>query len=152
MIIGIIRFWQIFVIDLVGNLTGTSLTTFMLCTVELMLAGLCINIPMLRPFYIRFRAKYKSSSADKSEPQNTFGSSHTGHLAQPRQGHHTTWIELVSSDLSKIVVAAANLIASKQDNNNDTGSNDDGGSERKLRNDNDNGGITVLKNWSVRRD
>lgn len=98
-IIGIIRFWQIFVIDLVGNLTGTSLTTFMLCTVELMLAGLCINIPMLRPFYIRFRAKYNSSSIDKSRQQNTFGYPHTGHLAQPRQGHHTTWIELVCTEI-----------------------------------------------------
>jgi hypothetical protein len=46
-VIGIVRFWQIFVIDLIGSLTGTSLTTFMLVTIELMLAGLCINIPML---------------------------------------------------------------------------------------------------------
>ncbi|KXH67555.1 hypothetical protein CSAL01_04323 [Colletotrichum salicis] len=71
-VIGIVRFWQIYVIDLIGNLTGTSLTTFMLCTVELMLAGLCINIPMLRPFYLRWRAKYKSSSLENSNSQSAF--------------------------------------------------------------------------------
>ncbi|KAJ4403693.1 hypothetical protein N0V91_006393 [Didymella pomorum] len=65
-IISLARFILIYAIDLIGNLTGTSLTTFMLCSIELMLAGLCINIPMLRPFYIRVRAKYKSSSMSGS--------------------------------------------------------------------------------------
>lgn len=99
-IIGIVRFWQIFVIDLIGNLTGTSLTTFMLCSIELMLAGLCINIPMLRPFYIRLRAKYKSSESGSRTRQTAFKSSRSVPLtdSQPEcgHGHHTAWIELVS--------------------------------------------------------
>ena len=43
---------QIYTIDLIGNLTGTSLITFMLCTVELMLAGLCINALQGLPVHI----------------------------------------------------------------------------------------------------
>ncbi|KAK4228583.1 hypothetical protein QBC38DRAFT_151112 [Podospora fimiseda] len=95
-IIGIVRFWQIYVIDLLGNFTGTSLTTFMLCSVELMLAGICINIPMLRPFYIRWRQKHKSSGDDSSYPHA--GSQRpTGNL--PTVGsapvnYTAAWIEL----------------------------------------------------------
>ncbi|KAK4458579.1 hypothetical protein QBC42DRAFT_340937 [Cladorrhinum samala] len=69
-LIGIVRFWQILTIDLLGNLTGTSLTTFMLCSIELMLAGICINIPMLRPFYLHWRRKYKSSGNDSYHSYN----------------------------------------------------------------------------------
>ncbi|KAK3989319.1 hypothetical protein QBC44DRAFT_291130 [Cladorrhinum sp. PSN332] len=95
-LIGIVRFWQIYVIDLLGNFTGTSLTTFMLCSVELMLAGICINIPMLRPFYLRWRQKHKSSGYDSSYPHP---GSHkpTGNV--PTVGsapgnYPATWIEL----------------------------------------------------------
>ncbi|KAF1922967.1 uncharacterized protein M421DRAFT_335586 [Didymella exigua CBS 183.55] len=97
-IISLARFIQIYTIDLIGNLTGTSLTTFMLCSIELMLAGLCINIPMLRPFYIRFRAKYKSSSVSSS---GGLGSHKQPGSRQPgapplRPDNYTAWIELVS--------------------------------------------------------
>lgn len=100
-VIGIVRFWQIYVIDLIGNLTGTSLTTFMLCTVELMLAGLCINIPMLRPFYLRWRTKYKSSSMENSNSHSGFNKgSRSGQLkVQPKPGQYTAWIELVRCHL-----------------------------------------------------
>ena len=85
-------------IDLLGNLTGTSGTTFMLCTVELMLAGLCINIPMLRPFYLQWRKKYKlttmSNSGRRSAPLSEPG---LGSSNQARPGHYTQWMELVRS-------------------------------------------------------
>ncbi|KAM0714578.1 hypothetical protein Q7P37_009874 [Cladosporium fusiforme] len=86
-IIGIVRFWQIYVIDLIGNLTGTSLTTFMLCSIELMLAGLCINIPMFRPFYIRSRGNHGKAS---------YATSESGVMASSQGGTpgHATWIEL----------------------------------------------------------
>ncbi|KAM5349722.1 hypothetical protein ACJ41O_006227 [Fusarium nematophilum] len=134
-VIGIVRFWQIFVIDLIGNLTGTSLTTFMLCTVELMLAGLCINIPMLRPFYLRLRAKYKSSQMSNSNEGSSFKGSGSGHLAggQPQIGIHTAWIELNGKD-------------------NETGSNDDGGSERNLTREHPNPEIQVSKRWDISRE
>lgn len=98
MIIGIVRFWQIFVIDLTGNLTGTSLTTFMLCSIELMLAGLCISIPKLRPFYLQWRAKYKSPTSDGVQESKgaAFKSSRSNHLAVNQENRgHMSWIELV---------------------------------------------------------
>lgn len=69
----------------------------MLCTVELMLAGLCINIPMLRPFYLQWRKTYKSQSG--SHNLSAIKRSNTGGLGshqQPRPGHYTQWMELVS--------------------------------------------------------
>ena len=102
-IIGIVRFWQIYVINLIGNLTGTSLTTFMLCSIELMLAGLCVNIPMLRPFYLRWRTKHKmSQGGSQAFNQGTggFKSIRSDPLAENQPAHgpakHTAWIELVS--------------------------------------------------------
>ena len=71
----------------------------MLCSVELMLAGLSINIPMLRPFYIRFRAKYsKSSSADRSGSYKASGSRQL-QLGDGRvtPANYQAWIELVRS-------------------------------------------------------
>lgn len=90
---------QIYTIDLIGNLTGTSLTTFMLCTVELMLAGLCINIPMLRPFYLRLRSKYKSNSMGNSGGHGSLKASGSRQLgdAPPRPANYMAWIELVSA-------------------------------------------------------
>ncbi|KAK1523006.1 hypothetical protein CABS01_16471 [Colletotrichum abscissum] len=134
-VIGIVRFWQIYVIDLIGNLTGTSLTTFMLCTVELMLAGLCINIPMLRPFYLRWRAKYKSSSLENSNSQSAFNKgSRSGQIkVQPNPGQSTAWIEL-------------------NDKEHETGSNDDGDSQRKLTREQTSTAIHVHTNWKITRE
>ncbi|KAK4189410.1 hypothetical protein QBC35DRAFT_514007 [Podospora australis] len=106
--IGIVRFWQMNVIDLFGNFTGTSFTTFMLCTIELMLAGICINIPMLRPFYLRWRHKYKSSNDCGSYPLNNSDLKTIGGTGDPTKrsgkkgshavgsvtGNYTAWIEL----------------------------------------------------------
>lgn len=74
----------------------------MLCSVELMLAGLSINIPMLRPFYIRFRAKYsKSSSADRSGSYNKASGSRQLQLGNGRvtPANYQAWIELVNTPL-----------------------------------------------------
>jgi hypothetical protein len=91
----------------------------MLCTVELMLAGLCINIPMLRPFYLQWRAKYKNSSIGTSGRVSALKRSNTGQLGsspnQPRPGHYTQWMELEDKELSSITVT-----------------HDDASSERKL--------------------
>ncbi|KAI4934477.1 hypothetical protein J4E85_002334 [Alternaria conjuncta] len=115
-VISIARFVLIFTVDLINNLTGTSGTTFMLCTVELMLAGLCINIPMLRPFYLQWRKTYKSQSG--SHNLSAIKRSNTGGLGshqQPRPGHYTQWMELHDKDQTNITVTG-----------------DDASSERKL--------------------
>ncbi|KAL2163793.1 hypothetical protein VTH06DRAFT_5852 [Thermothelomyces fergusii] len=135
-LIGIVRFWQIFVIDLVGNLTGTSLMTYNLCTIELMLAGICINIPQLRPFYLRWRQRRKASqsgsrsdgTADISGSKSRYFATATGKLSHKSHKDNNTWIELAFQQ--------------------DAGSNDDDGeSERKLTRGAD--GIYVSTDFSV---
>ncbi|KAF4831246.1 Satratoxin biosynthesis SC1 cluster protein 4 [Colletotrichum tropicale] len=134
-VIGIVRFVLIFTIDLIGNLTGTSITTFMLCTIELMLAGLCINIPMLRPFYVRWRARYKSSSMENSNEQSGYKHGSSNQLkVQPKPGQYTAWIELNDKD------------------GHETVSNDDGGSERNLTRGQPSDAIHVKTNWKITRE
>ncbi|KAF1942418.1 hypothetical protein EJ02DRAFT_454282 [Clathrospora elynae] len=130
-VISIARFALIYTINLIGNLTGTSLTTFMLISVELLLSGLCINIPMLRPFYLQWRAKYKSTSMSNSSGLKR---SVTGQLAsgQPRAGHYTDWMELEDKDNGNITVT-----------------HDDASSERKLTNDQPFDAIHVSKDFVV---
>ncbi|KAH6633054.1 hypothetical protein C7974DRAFT_163968 [Boeremia exigua] len=132
--ISLARFIQIYTIDLIGNLTGTSLTTFMLCTVELMLAGLCINIPMLRPFYIRLRAKYKSTSTGSSGGQGSHkvsGSRQLGDVAA-RPVNHMAWIELADKDQIMLTT-------------------DDASSERNLTMHQPDEGIHIQKDWVISR-
>ncbi|KAK0726434.1 hypothetical protein B0T21DRAFT_292939 [Apiosordaria backusii] len=116
-VIGLVRFGQIFVIDMASNFTGTSMTTFMLCTVELMLAGIVINIPMLRPFYLRWRQKHKSSNDNTAyaDPGTLKGvrSGKTTPLPSVK-GNYSAWIEL------------------DDDKDRDSESNHDDRSERKL--------------------
>jgi hypothetical protein len=156
-IIGIVRFWQIFVIDLIGNLTGTSLTTFMLCSIELMLAGLCINIPMLRPFYLRWRTQRKmSQGGSQAFNQGTggFKSIRSDQLADNEPAHgpakHTAWIELVSRNRNRKSTKKGTWAnASREDDKeHDTLNDDDSGSQRKLTCDQPSA-IHVSKNWSV---
>ncbi|OHE99332.1 hypothetical protein CORC01_05373 [Colletotrichum orchidophilum] len=71
-VIGIFRFWQLLVVNIGGNLTGTSLTTFMFCTVELMLGGLCTNVPTLQSFYVQWRAKRRASELEDANSQSEF--------------------------------------------------------------------------------
>ncbi|KAK4651941.1 hypothetical protein QC762_606935 [Podospora pseudocomata] len=116
-VIGLVRFGEIFVIDMIGNFTGTSFTTFMLCSIELMLAGICINIPMLRPFYTRWRKKYKSSADNSGYADPSTGQGARSGKATPLpsvKGNYNAWIEL------------------EDDKDRDSDSNNDGCSERKL--------------------
>ena len=104
-IIGIVRFWQLSVVKISENMTGTSLTTYTLCTLDLLLAGLCINIPMLQPFYLRFRSKYKNSQLSGTNGQESSRNPREGqqdHQQQqqhprlrPNRGDYSAWIELV---------------------------------------------------------
>lgn len=84
----------IFQIDLVDNLTGTSLSTIMLCSLELMFAILCTNIPMLRPWYRRWRREDSHQSNENFESQfRTIG-------RIGKSGHSINAFEMVSRRLS----------------------------------------------------
>jgi len=128
-IIGIVRFWRISVIDLIGNLTGTSLTTFMLVPMELMLGGLCINIPMLRPFYNNWK-KAHNSSHGSSHGKASYVTTDSGLFAERQGGTqgHAAWIELVSyADIRK----DATTLIDYNDKENENGHDSDTGSQRK---------------------
>ena len=111
-------------------------------TVELMLAGLCINIPMLRPFYLQWRAKYKNSSIGTSGRVSALKRSNTGNLGsipnQSRPGHYTQWMELHDKEHTNVTVT-----------------HDDASSERKLTADSpppfDMSAIQVSKDFVVTR-
>jgi hypothetical protein len=141
-----------FSIDLTGNLTGTSLTTFMLCSIELMLAGLCINIPMLRPFYLRWRTKHKLSENSESNnmQQSNFKSYRTDPLdvRPPGQRNHTAWIELVSHLARYNVISTRSRLIRQDDKDMETCNNDDGSSERNLTAE-EPSVIHVSKDWTV---
>jgi hypothetical protein len=139
-----------FAIDLIHNLTGTSLTTFLLCSIELMLAGLCINIPMLRPFYLRWRTKHKLSENSGSNNQSGFKSYRTDPLEvrPPGQRNHTAWIELVSRFVQYNVMSNQWRLIRQDDKDMETCNNDDGSSERNLTAE-EPSVIHVSKNWSV---
>ncbi|KAJ4354766.1 hypothetical protein N0V95_003539 [Ascochyta clinopodiicola] len=151
MIISLARFIEMYTIDLAGNLTGTSLTTFMLCTVELMLAGLCINIPMLRPFYIRLRAKYKSSSMSASGALGSHKASDSRQLGavQARPANYMAWIELVSQLYVNMYRNVSN--SSKADKDQTMVTCDDASSERKLTLDQPSDAIHIQKDWVISR-
>ena len=104
-----------------------------------MLAGLCINIPMLRPFYLQWRAKYKTQSMSNSGRVSALKRSGTGGLGsqQARPGHYTQWMELVSRTLSTRAASVlgemdANNLQHDKDHTNVTVTADDASSERKL--------------------
>ncbi|KAK4196581.1 hypothetical protein QBC40DRAFT_287048 [Triangularia verruculosa] len=118
-VISLVRFVEMFVIDMAGNFTGTSMTTFMLCSIELMLAGICTNVPMLRPYYLRWRQKYKSSHAssgyaDPSTLQGPKSGRATPLPPSVKDANYSAWIEL------------------DDDKDRDSESNHDDRSERKL--------------------
>ncbi|KAL6860630.1 hypothetical protein ACO1O0_004658 [Amphichorda felina] len=69
----------------------------MFCTVELMLTGLCINIPMLQSFYLLYRAEYKNSQLSGTPSQESSSRPREGQQVpplQPNRGDYSAWIEL----------------------------------------------------------
>ncbi|QDS70014.1 hypothetical protein FKW77_003597 [Venturia effusa] len=148
--ISLSRFIQLYTIDLVGNLTGTSLTTFMLCSLELILAGLCINIPMLRPFYIRLRAKYKNPSLGSGSGLGDHKVSKSWQISEIhiRPEKDLTWLELVSRSRTTVSqVEKADDLQDDKDQSIVTG--EDASSDRRFTSDQQQGGIHVRKDWTV---
>ncbi|EHA50584.1 hypothetical protein MCOR27_010324 [Pyricularia oryzae] len=148
-IIGIVRFVEMFTIDLQGNLTGTSLRTFMLCAIELCLAGFCTNLPMLRPYYRRWRNRHAPNGSSSGGGSRSMGKEVDGSGSrvpwtdriiggQRQQQNHQAWVELDAT----------------RDRSN-TKSNDDGDSSvRALTKDSDgagHGGIQMTTEWKVDR-
>ncbi|KAK2768529.1 hypothetical protein FQN54_000385 [Arachnomyces sp. PD_36] len=71
-------------------------STFMLSTVEVLIASLCTSIPTLRPFYLRWRRKYRSSRLSTNNGRTSQNASQSGRIihASTDSEHHRAWIEL----------------------------------------------------------
>ncbi|KAL8395860.1 hypothetical protein RB595_003348 [Gaeumannomyces hyphopodioides] len=75
-IVGIVRYHYLSTVDLRTNITGTMPLSLFTTIIELNLGIVCVSIPMLRPLYTRYRAKFSASKlsdeAQRSDLQ-TYG-------------------------------------------------------------------------------
>ncbi|ETS81523.1 hypothetical protein PFICI_06525 [Pestalotiopsis fici W106-1] len=84
-VIGIFRIVELTQVDLLSNITGTMGHTILLLGLELVFGIMCTNIPMMRPFYAKYRSR-KSSSKLLEEPKCRSQSNNTGsHASGARQ-------------------------------------------------------------------
>lgn len=143
--IAIWRLVTVFQLDIAANLTGTVELAVFLCTMETVLALLCINIPLLRPLYRRFIARQSSSKIAESAPNygtpNKYGTGRSG--AASRGGND---VELDSYSKDRGFERSVYV---------EEGHDGDSSSEKKL-NPYGRGGkkkeIVVKTEWTINRD
>ncbi|KAK7414537.1 hypothetical protein QQX98_006564 [Neonectria punicea] len=94
----IFRLIYISTVDLNGNITGTMPTTIFLFILEPNLAILCVSIPMLRPFYAKYKRRMGGSKLQEYSDERSTGfrdRSRSGQESKARMGSHpdsaTTW-------------------------------------------------------------
>lgn len=76
--VAIWRLVTVFQLNIADNLTGTVELAVFLCTLETILALLCVNIPLLRPLYRRFIVRQSASKLDESSGPNYGSQKGTG--------------------------------------------------------------------------
>ncbi|KAF5022204.1 hypothetical protein F66182_5791 [Fusarium sp. NRRL 66182] len=69
----VFRLIYISTVDLNGNITGTMPTTIFLFILEPNLAILCVSIPMLRPFYAKYKKRMGGSRLDEYSSERSTG-------------------------------------------------------------------------------
>lgn len=74
-VVGAVRVHYVSSTDLRGDTTGTMPLSLLLICIEPNFGILCVNIPMLRPLYSRWRAKHSSSQLTD---HNKYGSNSAG--------------------------------------------------------------------------
>ncbi|KAK7425046.1 hypothetical protein QQZ08_008322 [Neonectria magnoliae] len=94
----IFRLMYISTVDLNGNITGTMPTTIFLFILEPNLAILCVSIPMLRPFYAKYKRRMGGSKLQEYSDERSTGfrdRSRSGQESKARMGsppdNATTW-------------------------------------------------------------
>lgn len=75
MVCAIFRLVYISSVDLTTNITGTMPTTVFLFILEPNLAILCVSIPMLRPFWSRYKERTRGASKIDDYDLQTIGGS-----------------------------------------------------------------------------
>ncbi|KPM41040.1 hypothetical protein AK830_g5523 [Neonectria ditissima] len=94
----VFRLIYISTVDLNGNITGTMPTTIFLFILEPNLAILCVSIPMLRPFYAKYKRRMGGSKLQEYSDERSTGFRDRSQAAQEskaRMGSNhdnaTTW-------------------------------------------------------------
>ncbi|KAF2996147.1 hypothetical protein E8E14_000009 [Neopestalotiopsis sp. 37M] len=138
-IIGVVRIVELVRVDLVSNITGTMGDTILLLGLELIFGIMCTNIPMMRPFYARYRSR-KSSSKLEEEPKRSDPSNNSrSHASGARQriarrlgiaDDQTIGIEtaLELENYNVLGIKSKTLVEHRAEEN----GSDDGNSERRL--------------------
>ncbi|KAM0211712.1 hypothetical protein ACHAPA_010774 [Fusarium lateritium] len=86
----VFRLIYISTVDLNNNITGTMPTTIFLFILEPNLAILCVSIPMLRPFYAKYKKRMGGSRLDEYSTERS-----TGFRDMSRSGAQSTHPEIV---------------------------------------------------------
>ncbi|CAH0054081.1 unnamed protein product [Clonostachys solani] len=138
----IFRIVYISTVDLAMNVTGTMPTTILLFILEPNLAILCVSIPMLRPFFTRFRKGGGSSGEGSSGYPSALGSG----AGNSKKGSR-------SKDLSTWEMGTYGHAMKGSHDANVSRADDESGSERRLTTTSImQDEIRVQKDWSVRHD
>lgn len=140
---------------MVSDLTGTMPMSVFLSALEPLLAMLCACLPMLRPFYVRYKAQ--SSSAKLSEPSGQFesnvkGSHNTNGLKMGSgSGSRSKPVGALEIDDMDLVQKGNRFDCHIELDSRPEGSADDSGSEKNLTSANRESttGIKVKKRWDV---
>ncbi|KAF7557628.1 hypothetical protein G7Z17_g585 [Cylindrodendrum hubeiense] len=80
----VFRLIYISTVDLTTNVTGTMPTTVFLFALEPNLAILCVSIPMLRPFYAKYKRRMGGSRLDEYSDERSTGFKDRSQLSAPR--------------------------------------------------------------------
>ena len=138
---------------MVSNLTGTMPVSVFLSAFEPNLSMICASLPMLRPFYSRYRAQ--NSSAKLSEGSDRFGSGmknsnpsggHSKNSGRNKMGINDPTL-ITMDDLTPDAREHRFDVLADGGSHRTEGSIDDSGSERKLTSASK--GIRVHKKWNV---
>lgn len=108
-ICAIFRLIYISTVDLNSNVTGTMPTTIFLFILEPNLAILCVSIPMLRPFYAKYKRRIGGSRLheysderstgfkDRSRSGQVSKAGEEGRLRSPRRSRRGRWRVIILS-------------------------------------------------------
>ncbi|KAI9162923.1 Satratoxin biosynthesis SC19 cluster protein [Paramyrothecium foliicola] len=144
--IAIWRLVTVFQVNIAANATGSLELASFLCTLETVLALLCVNIPLLRPLYRRFIVRKSSSRLDESSSRKYAGPVTIGGSGLPQSHSANADLELDSYSKSRGFEHAAYVEETRADGDDD--------SERKLNPYGDGRihDIVVKKEWTVNRE
>ncbi|KAK7963612.1 hypothetical protein PG988_010586 [Apiospora saccharicola] len=129
--ISAVRLSALYDLDMQANLTGTIELTVFLAVLELCIGIVSISLPMLRPFYLRWRAKHSSSKLSGGTPENGDGSNSHGLVTFGRSDPRKRYYQKRQKQDDDTIVSPWEM-NKYQGGQQDSEFGDDTGSERRL--------------------